>query len=51
VHEELALLLRDDASGVLAAVLQQQQGVVDQLVDGCVADNADDSAHGGDPGG
>jgi hypothetical protein len=45
VHEELAVLLRDDAGRVLAAVLQQQQGVVDQLVDGRVADNADDSTH------
>ena len=49
VHEELALLLRDDARGVLPAMLQQQQGVVNQLVDGCVADNADDAAHGDDP--
>jgi hypothetical protein len=45
VHEELALLLRHDAGCVLAAMLQQQQGVIDQLVDWGVADNADDSAH------
>ena len=30
---------------ILPAVLQQQQGVIDQLVDGSVADNADDSTH------
>jgi hypothetical protein len=46
VHEELAFLLGDDAGRVLAAVLQQQQRVVDQLVDWGVADNTDDSTHG-----
>jgi hypothetical protein len=45
MHEELAFLLRDDSRRVLAAMLQQQQGVVDQLVDWGVADNADDSTH------
>ena len=35
----------DDAGGVLAAVLQQQQPVVEQLVDRRVRDDADDSAH------
>ena len=33
VHEALRALHRDDAGGVLPAVLQQQQRVVDQLVD------------------
>ena len=33
LHEALGALHRDDAGGVLAAMLQQQQGVVDQLVD------------------
>ena len=36
---------RDDAGRVLAAVLQQQQPVVEQLVDRRVRDDADDSAH------
>ena len=46
VHVELVALLCDDARRVLAAVLQEQQGVVDQLVDRCAVDNADDSTHG-----
>ena len=37
--------LVDDAGRVLAAVLQQQQAVVEQLVDGRVRDDADDAAH------
>ena len=45
VHEKLAFLLRDDARGILTAVLQQQQGVINQLIDRCVADNTDYSAH------
>ena len=36
----------DDAGGVLATVLQQQQRVVDQLVDRGLRDDADDAAHG-----
>ena len=46
VHEALGALHRDDAGGILAAVLQQQQRVVDQLVDGRLRDDADDAAHG-----
>ena len=45
VHEEFFFLLGDDPRSILAPVLQKQQGVIDQLVHGCVADNADDSAH------
>ena len=45
VHEELAFLLRDDTRCILAAVLQQQQGVINQLIDWCMADNANYSAH------
>ena len=45
VHEELALLLGDDAGRILAAVLQQQQGVIEQLIDRCRAGNAYDSTH------
>ena len=47
VHEAARALHRDDARGVLPAVLQQQQRVVDQLVDGRLGDDADDAAHGG----
>ena len=47
VHEELALLLRHNAGGVLAAVLQQKQRVIDKLINRCAADNADDSTHYG----
>jgi len=46
VHVELAPLLRDDARRILAAVLQQQQAVIDELVDGGFADDADYPAHG-----
>ena len=45
VHEELALLLGDDAGRILAPVLQQQQGVIDQLINRGVADNTNDSTH------
>jgi hypothetical protein len=45
VHEELAVFLGHDASRILAAVLQEQQRVIDQLVDWGAADNADDSTH------
>ena len=45
VHEELAVQLRGNASRILAAVLQEQQSVIDQLVDGGRADHADDSTH------
>ena len=46
VHVKLAPLLGDDASGILTPVLQQQQSVIDQLVDGGFADDADYAAHG-----
>jgi hypothetical protein len=49
VHEALGALHRDDARGVLATVLQQQQSVIDQLVDRLFGDHADDAAHGEDP--
>ena len=45
VHEELAPLLGDYASGILPPVLQQQQGVIDQLIHRGGADDADDSTH------
>ena len=47
VHEALRALHGDDAGSVLAAVLQQQQRVIDQLVDGRFGDQTNDAAHGG----
>jgi len=44
-HEQAAAAAGHDARGVLAAMLQQRQTVIEHLVDGPVADNADDSAH------
>ena len=46
VHVELASLLGDNAGGILATVLQQQQAVVNQLVNRGFADDADYAAHG-----
>ena len=46
VHEKLAPLLGDDTGRILPAVLQQQQAVINQLVDGGLADNANYAAHG-----
>jgi ribosomal protein S17 len=37
--------LRDDARRVLAAVLQQQKTVINQLIDRRVTDNTNYSAH------
>ena len=45
VHEKFIVLLRHDACGILPPVLQQQQGIVNELVHRCVADNADNSTH------
>ena len=45
VHEEFAALLRHDAGGILAAVLQQEQRVVKRLIDRRGADHADDATH------
>jgi hypothetical protein len=47
VHEKLAALLRDDARCVLPTVLQKQQAVVNQLVNGSLANDADYAARGG----
>src|SRR5256885_3778123 len=40
-----SLLLGHDACGILATVLQQQQGVIDQLIHGRGADYTNDSTH------
>ncbi len=45
VHVERVALGGDDAGGVLAAVLQEEQPVVEQLVDGSAADDSQYSAH------
>ena len=45
VHEKFSIELRDDARCILAAVLQQQQSVINQLVDCRGAHHADDSTH------
>ena len=45
VHVEFAAFGGDDPGGVLPAVLQHQQPVVQQLVDGRLGDDADDSTH------
>ena len=46
VHVEGVVLAGDDARRVLAAVLQEQQPVVEQLVDGRASDDSEDPAHG-----
>ena len=48
VHVERVALGRDDARRVLAAVLQQQQPVVEELIDGRTGDDAENPAHGTD---
>src|SRR5205085_1505727 len=46
VHVEGLVLGGDDAGRILAAVLQQQQAIVEQLVHRPLGDYAYDSAHG-----
>ena len=43
---ECAVLVGLDAGGVLAAVLQYRQRVIDRLVDRTMGDDADDATHG-----
>ncbi len=45
VNMEPAILLGNDPGGVLAAVLQHRQRVVDRLVDGLVSNDTDNSTH------
>ncbi len=47
-HAQFALVRRHDAGGILAAVLQFSQCVVDALIDRAGAHNADDATHGSD---
>ena len=44
-HVELALAAGGDAGGVLAAMLQHRESVIETLVDGAHSDDADDAAH------
>jgi hypothetical protein len=46
VHVEVIAVRRRNASRVLPAVLQQQQAVINQLVDGSLGNYAYDAAHG-----
>jgi hypothetical protein len=46
VHVKIAAVSCRDAGGVLTAMLQEQQAVIDQLIDGGVGNYAYDAAHG-----
>ena len=46
VHVKLQAVERGDARGVLAAMLKQQQSVIEPLVDRFVGDESDNAAHG-----
>ena len=50
VHGEHAAVIGSDTCRVLAAVLQQQQCVIQQLVDRLMGDDADDATHVDAPG-
>jgi hypothetical protein len=45
VHVEAVALGRDDARGVLSAMLEHGHPVIQELVDGRAGDDADDAAH------
>src|SRR5690606_37455665 len=44
-QKELTFMTGHDARGILSAVLQHDQGIVDLLVDRRMPDDSDDSAH------
>src|SRR5271168_2919473 len=44
-HEQLAVLRGHDARGVLTAVLQHRQRIINALIDRAHPDHSDDSAH------
>ncbi len=48
-HAEPARVVGHDARGVLAAMLQHRERVVDRLIHGLLPDDADESAHGSLP--
>src|SRR4029077_2739315 len=48
-HEQLAVRRGHDARGVLTAMLQHRQRVIDALIDRADPDHSDDSAHQGPP--
>src|SRR5690606_3790483 len=47
VHGECMTAVGGDASGILTAVLQQQQCIVDELINRVVGNDADNATHGG----
>ncbi len=48
-HEEFAVLRGHDAGGILAAMLQNRQRVIDSLIDRAYAHHSDNSTHQGPP--
>jgi hypothetical protein len=50
VHGEHAAVIGRDTRRILAAVLQQQQGVIQQLIDRLMGYDADDATHDVAPG-
>jgi hypothetical protein len=50
VHGEHAAVIGRDTRCILAAVLQQQQRVIQQLIDRLMGNDADDATHDGAPG-
>jgi hypothetical protein len=48
-HEQLARLAGHDSGGVLPAMLQHRQRVIDALIDRAHSNHSDDAAHEGPP--
>jgi hypothetical protein len=46
MHVEIAAVRRGNTGGILTAVLQKQQAVIDQLIDRGLGNYAYDAAHG-----
>jgi hypothetical protein len=45
VHAEELIMRRSDAGSILSSVLQQQEAVINQLIDGASPHHADDTTH------
>ena len=45
MHEKLLLKLRDDTRRILSTVLQQEQGVVNELIHRCLTDHTHNATH------